>query len=198
MVRLAHKKPDENKSTNKATASKGKKKQQETGKKTPQKTPRQTRTKQTAAQSTGGSGERLTVASPTARKRIQLGGGGVKKPRKYKPGTGTYKVVLFLFVSLDPLIDAFSVALREIRRYQKSTELLMRIAPFRRLVREIAQDYKTDLRFTRTALEAIQAGAEDYLVNLFIDAMLCVVHARRVTLMPKDVQLTRRIRGERA
>nr|pir hypothetical protein K03A1.1 - Caenorhabditis elegans [Caenorhabditis elegans] len=91
-----------------------------------------------------------------------------------------------------------TVALREIRRYQKSTELLIRRAPFQRLVREIAQDFKTDLRFQSSAVMALQEAAEAYLVGLFEDTNLCAIHAKRVTIMPKDIQLARRIRGERA
>jgi histone H3/H4 len=86
----------------------------------------------------------------------------------------------------------------EIRKYQKSTELLIRKLPFQRLVREIAQDYKTDLRFQSSAVMALQEAAESYLVGLFEDTNLCAIHAKRVTIMPKDVQLARRIRGERA
>ncbi|CAI5499195.1 unnamed protein product, partial [Closterium sp. Naga37s-1] len=103
--------------------------------------------------------------------------GGVKKPHRYRPGT---------------------VALREIRKYQKSTELLIRKLPFQRLVREIAQDFKTDLRFQSHAVLALQEAAEAYLVGLFEDTNLCAIHAKRVTIMPKDIQLARRIRGERA
>ena len=102
--------------------------------------------------------------------------GGVKKPHRYRPGT---------------------VALREIRRYQKSTELLIRKLPFNRLVREIAQDFKTELRFQIQAIGALQEAAEAYLVGLFEDTNLCAIHAKRVTIMPKDIQLARRIRGER-
>ncbi|KAI1707388.1 core histone h2A/H2B/H3/H4 domain-containing protein [Ditylenchus destructor] len=102
--------------------------------------------------------------------------GGVKKPHRYRPGT---------------------VALREIRRYQKSTELLIRKLPFQRLVREIAQDFKTDLRFQSSAVLALQEASEAYLVGLFEDTNLCAIHAKRVTIMPKDIQLARRIRGER-
>ena len=91
-----------------------------------------------------------------------------------------------------------TVALREIRRYQKSTELLIRKLPFQRLVREIAQDFKTDLRFQASAIAALQEASESYLVGLFEDTNLCAIHAKRVTIMPKDVQLARRIRGERA
>ncbi|KAI5092567.1 histone H3.3 [Silurus meridionalis] len=91
-----------------------------------------------------------------------------------------------------------TVALREIRRYQKSTELLIRKLPFQRLVREIAQDFKTDLRFQSAAIGALQEASEAYLVGLFEDTNLCAIHAKRVTIMPKDIQLARRIRGERA
>jgi histone H3 len=103
--------------------------------------------------------------------------GTQKKPHRFRPGT---------------------VALREIRRYQKSTELLIRKLPFQRLVREIMQDFKSDLRLQASAVAALQESSEAYLVNLFEDTNLCAIHARRVTIMPKDIQLARRIRGERA
>lgn len=90
------------------------------------------------------------------------------------------------------------MALREIRKYQKSTELLIRKLPFARLVREIAQEFKTDLRFEKNALLALQEAAEAYLVGVFEDANLCAIHAKRVTIMPKDIQLARRIRNERS
>ncbi len=96
-----------------------------------------------------------------------------RKPHRYRPGT---------------------VALREIRRYQKSTDLLVRKLPFQRLVREIAQDVSENLRFQQTALLALQDAAEAYMVSLFEDTNLCAIHARRVTIMPKDMQLARRIR----
>ncbi|GKC38311.1 histone H3.2-like protein [Tanacetum coccineum] len=67
-----------------------------------------------------------------------------------------------------------------------------------RLVREIAQDFKTDLRFQSSAVAALQEASEAYLVGLFEDTNLCAIHAKRVTIMPKDMQLARRIRGERA
>jgi histone H3 len=123
------------------------------------------RTKQTARKSTGGKAPRKQLATKAARKSAPATG-GVKKPHRYRPGT---------------------VALREIRRYQKSTELLIRKLPFQRLVREIAQDFK-----------ALQEASEAYLVGLFEDTNLCAIHAKRVTIMPKDIQLARRIRGERA
>eukprot|EP00842_Homolaphlyctis_polyrhiza_P000317 jgi/Hompol1/1286/HPOL_001120-RA len=99
------------------------------------------------------------------------------KPHRYRPGT---------------------VALREIRRYQKSTELLIRKLPFQRLVREIAQDFKTDLRFQSSAIGALQEASEAYLVGLFEDTNLAAIHAKRVTIQPKDIQLARRLRGERS
>ena len=102
--------------------------------------------------------------------------GGVKKPMRWRPGT---------------------VALREIRRYQQTTELLIRKLPFARLVREVTQDFKTDLRWQREAIAALQEAAEAYLVGLFEDTNLCCLHAKRVTIAPKDIQLARRIRGER-
>ena len=134
------------------------------------------RTKQTARKSTGGKAPRKQLATKAARKSAPATG-GVKKPHRYRPGT---------------------VALREIRRYQKSTELLIRKLPFQRLVREIAQDFKTDLRFQGSAVLALQESAEAYLVGLFEDTNLAAIHAKRVTIMPKDIQLARRIRGERS
>ena len=101
--------------------------------------------------------------------------GGMKKPRKYRPGT---------------------VALRQIHHYQKSTELLLQKMPFQRLVREITQDFKTNLRFQSGAVIALQVS-EAYLVRLLEDSHLCAIYAKRVTIMPKDIQLARRIRGER-
>ena len=100
-----------------------------------------------------------------------------RKERRNKPGT---------------------VALREIRKYQKSTDLLIRKLPFQRLVREIAGEFKHDLRFQSSAVIALQEASEAYLVGLFEDTNLACIHAKRVTIMPRDVQLARRIRGERA
>lgn len=100
------------------------------------------RTKQTARKSTGGKAPRKQLATKAARKSAPSTG-GVKKPHRYRPGT---------------------VALREIRRYQKSTELLIRKLPFQRLVREIAQDFKTDLRFQSAAIGALQVETIEKLV----------------------------------
>ena len=91
------------------------------------------------------------------------------------------------------------VALREIRKYQKGTDLLIRKLPFQRLVREIARDLSPlELRFQSCAVLALQEAAEAYLVGLFEDTNLCAIHAGRVTIKSKDMQLARRIRGERA
>jgi histone H3 len=125
----------------------------------------------------GGSAPSKPLASKAARKTpqktytggvkkggVKKGGvqkGGVKRPHRYKPGT---------------------VALREIRRYQKSTELLIRKLPFQRLVREIAQDFRSELRFQSSAIQALQEIGEDYLVSLFEDTNLCAIHAKRVTI----------------
>ena len=93
---------------------------------------------------------------------------------------------------------AGTAALKDIRHFQKTSALLIRKLPFQRLVREITQDYKTDLRFQSAAILCLQEAVEAYLVRLFDDANLCAIHARRVTIMPKDIQLARRIRGEQA
>ena len=110
--------------------------------------------------------------------------GGVRKPHRFRPGT---------------------VALKEIWRYQKSTDLLIKKLPFQRLVREIAADPEIipssmvgKIKFQSMALSALQESAEAYLVGLFEDTNLCAIHAKEVTIMPKDLQLSRRIHGERA
>eukprot|EP00667_Euglena_gracilis_P024114 EG_transcript_27533 len=136
------------------------------------------RTKQTARKSTGGKAPRKQLATKAARK-AQPATGGIKKPHRFRPGT---------------------VALREIRQFQKSTGLLIRRLPFQRLVREIMCEPGIGLgfRLQRSALEALQEASEAYLVGLFEDANLCAIHAKRVTIMPRDLQLARRIRGERS
>ena len=131
------------------------------------------RTKQTARKCTGGKVPRKALASKAARKSDPAAA-GAKKPHRYRPGT---------------------VALRDIRRYQKSTELLFRKLPFQRVVREIVQDFMSDLRFTRLSLLAIQEAAESYIIQMFEDTNLCAIHAKRVTIMPRDIHLAQRIRG---
>ena len=92
------------------------------------------------------------------------------------------------------------MALQEIRRYQKSTELLIRKLPFQRLVREIAKDFGGgDWRFTAEAIKAKnQEAAEAYLVGIFEDTNLCTIHAKKVMIQPKDIQLAQRLRGEKS
>ena len=94
--------------------------------------------------------------------------------------------------------QAGTMALGDIRHFQRSTALLIRKLPFQRLVREIAQDFKTDLRFQSAAILCLQEAVEAYLVGLFEDTNLCAIYARHVTIMPKDIQLARQIRGGRA
>ena len=94
-------------------------------------------------------------------------------------------------------------ALREIRKYQKSTDLLIRMAPFQRMVREIMDEFSggnpnKPNRIQATAVLALQEASEAYLVGLFEDTNLCALHGKRVTIMPKDMQLARRIRGDRS
>ena len=133
------------------------------------------RTKHTARKNTGAKQPRKHIAHKQSKGKAPAG--GVKRAHRFRPGT---------------------VALRETRRFQKSTELLIRKLPFQRLVREIANDFKTDLRFQSSAILALQEAAEAYMVGLFEDTNLCAIHAKRVTIMPKDMQLARRIRGERS
>ena len=89
------------------------------------------------------------------------------------------------------------LTLNEIRHYQKRVHLLIRKLPFQRLVREIAQHFSPDLRFRSATITALQEASEAYLIRLFEDTNLCAIHAKRVMIMPKDIQLARRIRGER-
>merc|ERR1712194_656436 len=133
------------------------------------------RTKTTARKSTSVKTPRKNLNPKKSQKSVPMGT-GIKKPHRYRPGT---------------------VALREIRKFQKSTDLLLRKLPFQRLVREIAGDVKAGTRWQSQAVLALQEATEAYLVGLFEDTNLCAIHARRVTIMPKDMQLARRIRGER-
>eukprot|EP00986_Skeletonema_menzelii_P010494 scaffold5112_cov76-Skeletonema_menzelii.AAC.4 len=133
------------------------------------------RTKQTPKKRQEGKAPSLGVQTRSATKRESTYNGS-KKQHRYRPGT---------------------VALREIRRYQKSTDLLIQKSTFQRVVRDIAQKFRSDLRFQSTAVLALQEAAEMYLIGLFEDVNACAIHANRVTIMPKDVKLARRIRGER-
>lgn len=89
-----------------------------------------------------------------------------------------------------------TVALREIKRYQKSTEMLIPRAPFQRLVRDICGGIDNELRFQANALVALQEAAEAYVVGVLEDAGICAIHAKRVTVMKADMQLARRLRGD--
>lgn len=103
--------------------------------------------------------------------------GDLKNPHRYRPGT---------------------IALREIRKFHKSTELLVHKLPFQRLVREVAQDFKSDLRFQSTSVMALKEASEAYLIGIFKDSNVSAIHAKRVTIMPRDIQLIRLICGERS
>ncbi len=149
------------------------------------------RTKQTGRKTMVGSSSGVNSAGATvvrpmatkaARKQVgQLPEGvegvrkSVAKRRKYRPGT---------------------VALREIHRLQKSTESVIPKLPFQRLVREVARAENPDARFSSLALCALQEAAEAYIVSVLDDANLACIHAKRVTLMAKDVALAQRIRGD--
>ena len=100
---------------------------------------------------------------------------GDRKKNRFRPGT---------------------VALREIKKYQKSHDTLLPKASFQRLVRHISGNIDNDLRFQAQALMALQESAEAYLVGIFEDTQLCAIHANRVTIMKKDMDLARRIRGD--
>ena len=141
------------------------------------------RIRQLARKTTGGKSPPEGLSVKAARKSAPFTG-GVKKPHRYRPGT---------------------VALREIRRYQKSTDLLIRKTPFQRLVKDIYQDIARhpsrrylpkDNRWQGSSILALQEAAEAYHVGLFEDTNLCALHGKRVTVMPKDIQLAQRIRGE--
>ena len=131
------------------------------------------RIKETAKKSTGGKAPRKDLATKAARKAPPVT--GTRKPHRYRPGT---------------------VALREIRKYQKSTELLISRLPFARLIREISEDHRRGMRWAASSIEALQEAAEAYLVKLFEDANLLAIHAKPITIQEKDIKLVRRIRGE--
>ena len=138
------------------------------------------RTKQKTRKSTGGKAPRRPAAATQGCKRLRssIKPGGVKKPHRYRPGT---------------------VALREIRRYQKTTDLLIRKAPFQRLICELLDNVQATIeveRCTRSSILALQEAAEAHPVGVNEDANLATLHAKRVTIVLKDIQLARRIRGE--
>ena len=119
----------------------------------------------------------MVIAAPRAVKRTPATAQTVKRPHRYRPGT---------------------VALREIRKFQRTVNLLIPKMSFQRLVKEVVMDYNTNMRMQSVAVVALQEAAEAYLVNLFEDTNMCAIHAKRVTIMPRDIQLARRLRGERS
>ena len=141
-------------------------------------TPKMARTKHTARKALDGAAMRMVQAS----KNI-----AVKAPHKPPPCQMQKK----------RRFRPETVALREIRQYQKSTDLLIRRAPFQRVMYEIVRSFMNDTRVQAAAIKGLQEAAEAYLVGLFEDSNLCAIHAKQVTIMPRDVQLTRRICGER-
>ena len=160
----------------------------------------------TGPKTAGGRPPRPTVGGKAPRKQV------VSQKKKSRPGSGSLNYVPTNrdFLEAQAAGDTLPatnkttkryrpgrLALQEIRHYQKCTNLLIRKLPFQRLIRELAQKFKVDVRFRSFALMALQEAAEAYLVRLFEDTNLCAIHAKRVTIMPKDIQLVRRIRGER-
>ena len=117
-------------------------------------------------------------ASKAIKKSAPADGGmkGEKRKMRYKAGT---------------------VALREVKKYQKKTEMLLPRASFQRVVKTIVKDMDHELRFQSQALHALQEATEAYLVGVFEDTNLCAIHAKRQTVMKKDMELARRIRGDR-
>ena len=139
----------------------------------------------TARKSTGGKTPRndrtkapkIRLAQAAARRSAGPGGvGPVVRRRRLRPGVR---------------------ALKEIRRLQKTTDLLIRRAPFMRLIKEISQDFKHDVRWTGRAAEALQEATESWLVELFELSNLTAIHAKRVTIKHTDMQLVKKIRGDK-
>jgi histone H3 len=131
--------------------------------------------KQTARKSTGGAPPRLHLATKAAQAAAQKAI-VVRKPHRWHPGT---------------------VALREIRKFQKTSDLLIRKAPFRHLVREIVEQVsrKSDLQMQSTAVLALQEAAEFFMVDVFNDTNLCASHGKGKIIMVKDLALACHIRG---
>ena len=121
----------------------------------------------------GGKYPRNYLATHAARKQAPAHSQS-KKPRRFRPGIK---------------------ALRDIRKYQRSTEALIQRRPFQRIVKELAQNIAPDFRFQSVAIRALQEAAEDFLVSLFQDSQHCAVHASRMTVMPSDLRLAARLRG---
>ena len=132
----------------------------------------------------GGKRPRKHIFYKVLRKGI-MPTGGIKKPHRYRPGM---------------------VALREIRRYQRYTENLIKRTPFQKLIREISQEYRicpdgpgtpsVQVHFQSTAIAALQEAAENFIVGLFEDVNLLAIHARCVTIMPRDIHKALCIKGD--
>ena len=134
---------------------------------------------------------RREFQNPPVHKRRQL---ATKAARARAPTSSGVKCPTLLN---KPRARPGTIALSQIRKYQRSTELLIRKLPFQRLVRELIHDRNPDMRAAFSTVDCLQEAAESYLVELFQDANLAAIHARRVTVMPKDILLARRIRGEK-
>ena len=132
------------------------------------------RTKQTARKLSSVQCAGKSLATMVAKKSAPFKA-RLKTPHRFRPGTQ---------------------ALRAIRRYQKTTDLLLQRRPFQRLVREVAGQFNSQLRFQSLAVLAIQEAAEAFLVTLFESANLCAIHAKRVTIQPRDLRLAMRLKGE--
>ena len=130
------------------------------------------RTKQTANKSTGDKDPRKQLATLAARKAAPSKDEACR--RRFSPGT---------------------VALREICKLQKTTDLLIGKAPFQRVAREIAHEHKTDVRFQQGAIEALQHTTEAFFIELFEEAQAAALHAVRVTIMAKDIKIAIRMCG---
>lgn len=128
------------------------------------------RVKQTQSKSTGKAGKKS--AAPKAKNAAV---GAERKKIRFKPGT---------------------VALRQIRKLQKTTDTQIPALAFQRLVREIAQEYRADLRFSKAGMESLQEAAEAFLVDVYGDANLLTIHRNKVTVGPRDMQLAVHIRGD--
>lgn len=132
-----------------------------------------------------------TAAKAKASKKMPAKGSKGKAMKKSAPAAGGMKKRTFKGWKPG------TVALREVKKYQKSVKNLLPRAPFQRLVRSICSDMDHELRFQSAALQALQEASEAYIVGLFEDTNLCAIHANRKTVMKKDMELARRIRGDR-
>ena len=136
------------------------------------------RTKQTFRTPSGGKAPRKTVASKAPSKAPKK---AIRKVPKAKGGD-----VHVSIKQTRPRFRPGTVALRDIRKYQRSTDLILRRLPFQRLVRQCVQEWKSDARFQAAALLALQEAAETYIVKLYEDMNQIAVHAKRVTILKKD------------